>query len=132
MAMSVRSISREAGSSTREANYAMLFVLSCCALINKSLEVRPDVPQIFFGLLSCLYFLRYLKNKQSLLMVLAGFLAGVSFVMLQKSVFLFAAVGFSLLWLLWRQAITWRAPILYVPELFSGWFRSVSHPQMLQ
>jgi hypothetical protein len=113
IAMSVRALSREAGSSTRESHYAVLFVLSCSVLINKSLEVRPDVPQVFFGLLSCLYFLRYLKNKRPLYMVLAGFLAGVSFVMLQKSVLLFAAVGVSMLWLLWRGTVAWRAPLLY-------------------
>jgi hypothetical protein len=113
IAMSVRTLSREAGSSTREANYAVLFVLSCSVLINKSLEVRPDVPQVFFGLLSCLYFLRYLKNKRPLHMVLAGFWAGVSFVMLQKSVLLFAVVGVSILWLLWRRVVSWRVPFLY-------------------
>lgn len=111
--MSVRAISLEAGSSTREANYAGLFALSCSTLINQSMEIRPDVPQVFFGLLSCLYFLRYLKNKQPLQIVLAGFLAGVSFVMLQKSIFLFAAVGILMLWLLWRRTIAWRAPFLY-------------------
>jgi len=113
IALSVRNISREAGASAREANYAILFVLSCSTLLNKSIEVRPDIPQVFFGLLSCLYFLKYLKDRKPLQMTISGFWAGVSFVVLQKSVFLFGIAGISLLWLLIRKAATWRAPLLY-------------------
>jgi hypothetical protein len=111
--LSVRALSRETGSSIRESNYAMLLVLSCWVLVNKSYEIRPDVPQVFFGLLSCLYFIRYIKNKMSLHMVQAGFMAGVSFVMLQKSIFLFAAMVIAMLWLLWRKEISLRAIFLY-------------------
>lgn len=113
IAMSVRALSREAGSSPREANYAVLLVLSCSVLINKSLEVRPDVPQVFFGLLSCLYLLRYLKNRRPLHMALAGLWGGISFVMLQKAVLLFAVVGVAMLWLRWRRAIAWKTLFLY-------------------
>jgi 4-amino-4-deoxy-L-arabinose transferase-like glycosyltransferase len=114
IALSVRSISREAGSSKREANYSALLVLSCTTVLNTAMEIRPDVPQVFFGLLSCLYFLRYLKNRQPLQMTCAGFFAGVSFVVLQKSVFFLMAVGIAMLWLLWRKAVTWKMPFLYV------------------
>ncbi len=113
IALSVRAISREAGASARESGYAVLFTLSCTTLLNKSMEVRPDVPQVFFGLLSCLYFLKYLKNRQPLHMAIAGFCAGASFVMLQKSVFLFVAVGIAAIWLLWLKALDWKAPFLF-------------------
>ncbi len=113
IALSVRAISREAGSSAREANYAVLLALSCTTLLNKSMEIRPDVPQVLFGLLSCLCFLTYLKDRRTPHMVLAGLFAGVSFVVIQKAVFLFAAMGISFLWLIWRKTAAWRDSLLY-------------------
>jgi hypothetical protein len=111
---SVRNLSLETGASTREANYAVILVLSCSLIVNKCLEIRPDIPQVFFGLLSCRYFLRYLKIKKARYLALAGFLAGISFVFLQKSLLLLVVVGISMAWLLWREEISWGASILYV------------------
>jgi 4-amino-4-deoxy-L-arabinose transferase-like glycosyltransferase len=114
LTLTVRAISREAGASVRESNYAALLVLSCSILVNKGLEIRPDGPQVFFGLLSCLYFFRHLRTRNPRHMLIAGFLVGISFIILQKIVIFGVGAGISMLWLLWQKSLSWKNLFLYV------------------
>lgn len=79
----------------------------------KSIEIRPDVPQVLAGLLS-IYFLFAYYDKKSLKSLIASsvFLA-VSFLFLQKSIVLIIAIGALLLYDAFKKCVTYRHVALY-------------------
>lgn len=79
----------------------------------KSIEIRPDVPQVLAGLMS-IYFLFVYYDKKSLRSLIASavFLA-VSYLILQKSVVLIVAIGALLLFDLYKKRIGYRHVALY-------------------
>jgi len=72
--------------------YSVILLLSMVMFVKKGIEIRPDIPQVFFGLLSVYYLIRFLERKTPFtFLVLSGLSASVSFLFLQKTVFLIMA-----------------------------------------
>ena len=72
--------------------YSVIFLLSMVIFVKKGIEIRPDIPQVFFGLLSVYYLIRFLENNAPYpFLALSGLTASVSFLFLQKTVFLIIA-----------------------------------------
>jgi 4-amino-4-deoxy-L-arabinose transferase-like glycosyltransferase len=92
---------------------AVLLLLSVVLFSRKIIEVRPDVPQVFFGLLSVYFFLKYLEDYSSSAMIYAGLCASLSFLFLQKTIFLLLAytIVFGLLFIL--KKINLRSLLLF-------------------
>lgn len=110
-------IAKRAARSKEVALLSVVFLLSMVMFVEKGIEIRPDVPQVFFGLLALFFFLKSLppgpprgqgmktgakpkiisNTKQRISwgcgFSLSGFSASVSFLFLQKSIFLLAALG---------------------------------------
>ena len=59
------------------------------------IEIRPDIPQISFSIIAVTLFFSYLKTKNDLHVFLSALSLGISFLFLQKAIFLI--VLFSLL-----------------------------------
>jgi hypothetical protein len=92
---------------------ALLLVLSVAMFRQSIIEIRPDVPQVFFGLLSVCFFLNHLKGKTSSAMIYAGLCASVSFLFLQKAVFLLLAYAIVFAVLFIFKKIALRAMLLF-------------------
>ncbi len=61
--------------------------------LNTGIEVRPDVPQTFFGMLSLYYVFHYLRNDRVRDLLLGGVFLGIAFLFLQKAIFLILLTG---------------------------------------
>ena len=76
---------------SREAAWLSVFLLlSMTTFVYVAIEIRPDVPQTLFGVLSARYFVRMLRTRAARDAVLSGVFAAVAFLFLQKAVLLLA------------------------------------------
>jgi len=91
MAVSVWWIARQTTDSNETSLLSVLILLSTLMFVDKSVEIRPDVPQVCLGLLSVCFLIYFFKTKKDRYMVYAGLAASISFLFLQKAVFLLAA-----------------------------------------
>lgn len=89
---------------------SMFGVLSVCILlsldlfIGTAIEIRPDVPQVFFGVLSFWLFLRGLRRMNWKDFLLSGLMLGLSFVFLQKAIFLVGGMSILMLTRLFKKS----------------------------
>lgn len=68
---------------------AAALLLSNVGFVQKGIEIRPDVPQVFFCLLSVYYLVHFFKQKKgSKDIILSGLFAAIAFLFLQKTLFL--------------------------------------------
>jgi len=91
--------------------FSTVMYVVCC------FTIRPDVPQIFFGLLSLYYFISFLKTLSAKHVCLSGLFASISFLFLQKTIFLLMAYGIILCFKLIRKNIQFK-PVLYFSASF--------------
>lgn len=70
---------------------AVALLFSSITFAEKAIEIRPDVPQVLFGLLSVYLLIRFVDYRQERYLVLSGLSAAISFLFLQKAVFLLLA-----------------------------------------
>lgn len=86
---------------------AMLSVclLSCMAMFGqKAIEIRPDVPQVLFGLMGVFFLFQHVKLKLSLRLEVSALCMALSYLFLQKTVFIIASIGIvQLFWMYDRQ-----------------------------
>ena len=96
---------------------SVLFLVASPLFVHKAIEIRPDVPQVFFGLLSIYLLLRYFRSERIATLMLSALSLGIAFLFLQKVVLLAVALHGLLLWRVFRRQIS-----LAVLLLFSGIF----------
>lgn len=77
---------------------SVVFLLSMVMFVEKGIEIRPDVPQVFFGLLSVYFLLKFSKEKHAKFVILSGISGAVSFLFLQKAVFMLMFFGLFLVY----------------------------------
>ena len=120
---------------------AVVFLLSMVLFVEKGIEIRPDVPQVFFGLLALYFFMAgfppcarkplLIRQKQRGI-CLSACCVSISFLFLQKSIFLLATFGIVLLYRLIKKEITWKTAALFalcfsLPLLLFAGYLFVSH-----
>lgn len=67
---------------------AVVLLFSSITFPEKAIEIRPDVPEIFFGLLSMYLLIRFFSDRHDKYLFFSGLSAAVSFLFLQKTIFL--------------------------------------------
>lgn len=92
------------------ATYLLLF----SAGFSKLLEIRPDSLQTSCGLLACFLLFTFLKKRNFLLLLASGFFLALSFLFLQKAIFLGALYGCLLLYMLYKRHISFYDILLVV------------------
>ena len=92
---------------------SLILTITFVPFYKRAIHIRPDVPQAFFGLLS-IYFLYVFYDKRNLASLAASsvFLA-VSFLILQKSIFLVFLIGLLLLYCLYKKEILFKEVLIY-------------------
>jgi Dolichyl-phosphate-mannose-protein mannosyltransferase len=104
-------ISRKLTGSRQTSLLATLLLLSSGFFVISSLEIRPDVPQMFFGLLSIYYLICFGREQSKRGIICCGMSLSISFLFLQKAVFLIAVLGLVLLY----QFLTGKIRFQYLP-----------------
>jgi hypothetical protein len=102
-------IARRVTSSTMAGLLSVILLLSMVMFLEKSVEIRPDVPQVLVGLVSVYFFVSFIQTQKNLHMVLAGITASLSFLFLQKTIFLLIAYALILCYSLVRRRISFRS-----------------------
>lgn len=98
---------------SKETSIISLVLLATTLIfITPAIEIRPDVPQTLFGLLSVLFLVNYFENKSVKYLVLNSFFMGLSFLFLQKAVFLILLTSTILLVDAYRKNINYRNLLL--------------------
>lgn len=76
-------------------------------------EVRPDVPMLFFSIVSIYYLYKYFENNQTRLLIISAICLGISYLFLQKAVFFIAFSGSILLLRLLKKEIQIKELFIY-------------------
>lgn len=80
------------------ASISVILLSSSVFFVTKVIEIRPDVPQTLTGLLSVLYLQRFLVKKNRTTLAAGAFFLALSFLFLQKTIFLMSIMtGFMVL-----------------------------------
>ncbi|MCK5056336.1 MAG: glycosyltransferase family 39 protein [Candidatus Aminicenantes bacterium] len=91
---------------------SVVFLLSTVMFVVFGIQIRPDIPQVLFGLLSLYFLIRFFGEKKNSYMVFTGFSASISFLFLQKTIFLLIAYGIIFVYKLLRREISFK-PVLF-------------------
>ena len=114
IAITVYKIGRFIGYSQEGGILSLLFLLSMPMFVLRSVEIRPEVPQVLFGLLVIHQLLIFRKTRENRHMALSGFFAAVSFLFLQKAIFLLIPLAFLFLVWLIKKRLTILSLISFV------------------
>jgi len=77
----------------RAALAGLVLLTSSAVFVNKVIEVRPDVPQVLFGLIALGSFLRHGEDPRPRHLMIGSVALGLAFLFLQKAVFMMLALG---------------------------------------
>jgi 4-amino-4-deoxy-L-arabinose transferase-like glycosyltransferase len=78
-----------------------------------AIETRPDVPQMFFGMLCVVLLYRHFRMPSATCLALSGLALGVSVLFLQKALFLAAGLGIVLALRLKQRRFTLREGLIF-------------------
>ena len=80
---------------------------------NSAFEIRPDVPQTLFGLAALLFLFIYLENLSLRYLIMSSVFLGVSFLFLQKAIFLIAPIAALLTIRTYKRQISFLDYFIY-------------------
>jgi hypothetical protein len=101
-------LARECGAGREAAWIGVFLLLSMTTFVYVAIEIRPDVPQTLFGVISAIHFVRMLRSQRARDAVLCGVYAAVAFLFLQKAVLLFAVSLAAFAAHALRHRVSWR------------------------
>jgi len=107
--------------SRQVAAVSLLFLLCITMFVEKSIEVRPDVPQTFFGLLAVLLLYRFFDSGRRPLLLLSGLFLGLGFLFLQKLIVLILLVHAMMLIRVIRGQLRWPYLIQFSVVQLAVW-----------
>ena len=111
--------------SSSVALYAVLFLSSMTVFADKTIEIRPDVPAMFFELLTIICFINALRQKgdvrnRKFLFFLSGMLTGITVLFTQKTLFFAGGIFLSLLWIARDKRMDLSASSRMAPLVWTG------------
>ena len=101
-------LARECRASREAAWLGVCLLLSMTTFVYVAIEIRPDVPQVLFGVVSARYFVRMVRTREPRDAALAGIFAAVAFLFLQKAVLLLPLYVVPFVVFAVRRQLTWR------------------------
>jgi 4-amino-4-deoxy-L-arabinose transferase-like glycosyltransferase len=107
--------------SRRVAAVSVLFLLSVTMFVGTAIEVRPDVPQTFFGLLSLWLLYRFFDSGRKGLLVLSALFLSLGFLFLQKMIFLILLMHSVLFYRVMRRQLRWSLLVQFSVLLLAVW-----------
>jgi 4-amino-4-deoxy-L-arabinose transferase-like glycosyltransferase len=107
--------------SRRVAAVSVLFLLGITMFMGKAIEVRPDVPQTFFGLLSLWLLYRFFASGRKILLMLSALFLGLGYLILQKLIFLIILIHIVLIYRVIRSQVRWPSLAQFSALLLAVW-----------
>jgi 4-amino-4-deoxy-L-arabinose transferase-like glycosyltransferase len=99
---------------SKKTGLLSLILLSCITnFFVRAIEVRPDVPQVFWGLVAIYFFILQHKRKSAKYTLLGAFSLGISFLFLQKALFIMIAILLLQLVRLYTRRTTFTTIYVY-------------------
>lgn len=95
------------------ARLAALLLVSMTTFVYVAIEIRPDVPQMFFTVVSALYLVRLFRTQTARDALLSGATAAIAFLFLQKAVLVLAAYPALFLFHILRRRLPWSAALWF-------------------
>jgi len=84
-------IARATTKSDETSLLSVVLLMSMVMFVQKTVEIRTDVPQVFTGLISVYCLVRFLKTNSTKCVIFSALAASVSFLIVQKTLFLLLA-----------------------------------------
>lgn len=84
------------------ATLSALLLGSMLVFLHKAIEIRPDVPQVLFGTVAFLLFAMYIQRGERNHLFASAIFMGISFLFLQKALFVLIVIGAVLLYEAYR------------------------------
>ena len=97
----------------RTALLSIVFLASMRIFITRAIEVRPDTPQVLFGLLCILFLFSFYHKRSYRDLVLSAVSLAISFLFLQKAILLIFLVGAIMTVDIFRREISTKDMLLY-------------------
>ncbi len=111
-------LSKKLSASAEVGLLSAILLLSVVMFVGRSIEIRPDVPQVFFGMVSVYALIGHFRSGKLKDLVTSALAASVSFIFLQKTVFLLAAYALIFAFRFLKGKMSLR-PIIYFAIFFS-------------
>src|SRR4030043_549047 len=105
-------ISRSLTDSKEAGLFSVFLLLSMRTFVGSAVEIRPDVPMVLFGLVSIYYLVKFLRTNENRHITFCGLFAAISFLFLQKMIFLLFAYAVIFAWRLSKKRISAKG-VLY-------------------
>jgi hypothetical protein len=93
--------------------YCYILLLSCNMFAEKVVEIRPDVPMVMMGMLSVYFFMQFLDTSSIKDIIFSGVCAAISFLFLQKAIFLCATLSLFMLIMAVRRKASLKAGLSF-------------------
>ncbi|MGR9085629.1 MAG: ArnT family glycosyltransferase [Gammaproteobacteria bacterium] len=100
---------------------SVLLLFATTLFADKVVEVRPDVPQTFFGLVSIFLLFRYFASGHSHHLILSALALGIAFLFLQKILYLALCLHLLLTWRVMKRQIKPLALPIYTSVFLGTW-----------
>ena len=111
-------LSRKINGSKEVGLFSGILLLSAVMFVGRSIEIRPDVPQVFFGIVSVYALITYFKVGKLKYIIFSALSASLSFIFLQKTVFLLMAYALIFIYKFLKGKISF-GPMVYFVICFS-------------
>lgn len=92
---------------------SLFFLSTAIIFLQKVIEVRPDVPYTLMGLAAVFLLLKYFESRKMWQFLLSAAFLFISFLFLQKAVFLIFLIGLVFLYQLWKKKINYKEFFIY-------------------
>jgi hypothetical protein len=112
-------LARECGAAREAAWLSVSLLLAMTTFVYVAIEIRPDVPQVLFGVVSVLHFARMLRTGRARDAVLCGITAALAFLFLQKALLLIALLVVAFAAHAVRRRVSWHLG-LYAAAAFAA------------
>lgn len=106
-------VAEQVSRSKETALISVLLMFSLLLFVEPAIDIRPDVPQVFFGLASFYFLIRYFQSPRDREMVFSGLAAAVAFLFTQKMIFLLFGLVLIFIYRLFRRQISFRSIFIY-------------------
>ncbi len=85
---------------------SVVLLFSTVLFMEKGIEIRPDGPQVLCGMASVYFLIRSFQDSSHRSMLFSGLFAALSFLFLQKTIFLLASYGMVMAYGLYKKEIS--------------------------
>lgn len=95
------------------AKIALVLLAGAFIFFDSAIEIRPDVPQVFFGFAGFVMIFAYFDEKKKSQLILSALCLALSFLFLQKAVFSISVMGILLMVSACKKQIKWVDVAIY-------------------